>query len=250
MDDTAGNNTKSSEEGASVLSNGTSHPCSNSLVPSSEIKFGVGSKYIANGAASCCSKTQWVKLNVGGTHFLTTRTTLTKDPDSLFAKLINEDMGRLVTDGKDESGAIMIDRDPTYFAPILNFLRHGKLVINKGVAEEGVLEEAEFYNVAEAIQLVRERIRARDHERQRRPAGKKHMYRVLQCHENELTQLISTMSDGWDFEQVINVGSQYTYGSEDQAEFLCVVSREYSTAGPSSPPPPPPPLPGPRPNNL
>ena len=29
---------------------------------------------------------------------------------------------------------------------------------------------------------------------------------------------------------MINVGSQYNYGSEDQAEFFCVVSREYSSS--------------------
>ena len=27
--------------------------------------------------------------------------------------------------------------------------------------------------------------------------------------------------------QLINIGSQYQYGNEDHAEFLCVVSREY-----------------------
>ncbi|MCL4128383.1 UNVERIFIED_CONTAM: hypothetical protein GTU68_001310 [Idotea baltica] len=144
----------------------------------------------------------WVKLNVGGTYFLTTRTTLCRDPNSFLCRLIREDPDPelvLQTD-KDETGAYLIDRDPTYFGPVLNFLRHGKLVINKDLAEEGVLEEAEFYNITELIKLVKDRISHRDS----RPSqsGKKHMYRVLQCHENELTQLVSTMSDGWKFEQV------------------------------------------------
>uniref|UniRef100_A0ABI7WKW5 Potassium channel tetramerization domain containing 5 n=2 Tax=Laurasiatheria TaxID=314145 RepID=A0ABI7WKW5_FELCA len=125
---------------------------------------------------------------------------------------------------EDETGAYLIDRDPTYFGPVLNYLRHGKLVINKDLAEEGVLEEAEFYNITSLIKLVKDKIRERDSKTSQVPV--KHVYRVLQCQEEELTQMVSTMSDGWKFEQLVSIGSSYNYGSEDQAEFLCVVSKE------------------------
>merc|ERR1712038_1598000 len=171
---------------------------------------------------------EWVKLNVGGTHFLTTKTSLCKDPKSFLFRICQDetDLGS----EKDETGAFLIDRDPKYFGPVLNYLRHGKLVIDKNVVEEGVLEEAEFYNITDLIKLLKERIHSRDNSFGK--SNGKHVYRVLQCHEDELTQMVSTMSDGWKFEQLINIGSQYQYGSEDHAEFLCVVSREFApTAG-------------------
>jgi len=163
----------------------------------------------------------FVTLNVGGTTFLTTKTTLQKDPKSFLARLI-DDRNDLVS-CKDPSGALLIDRDPQYFAPVLNFLRHGKLVLNKDIAEEGVLEEAEFYGVVELIKLLKERIQRNKMKAEGR-IGTQHVYRVFNCLEEELTQIVSGLSDGWRFEQLIPITSPA--GLYSNSEFLCVVSRE------------------------
>lgn len=85
----------------------------------------------------------------------------------------------------------MIDRDPRYFAPVLNYLRHGKLILD-GLSEEGVLEEAEFYNVTHLISLLKERIL---HRQQKYAPDDKRVYRVMQCQENELTQVSEVSSN-------------------------------------------------------
>nr|KAF6452652.1 potassium channel tetramerization domain containing 17 [Molossus molossus] len=69
---------------------------------------------------------KWVRLNVGGTVFLTTRQTLCREQKSFLSRLCQ---GEELQSDRDETGAYLIDRDPTYFGPILNFLRHGKLVL-------------------------------------------------------------------------------------------------------------------------
>lgn len=66
----------------------------------------------------------------------------------------------------------------------------------------GVLEEAEFYNITELIKLVKDRIFHREKSGHGKEM-KKRVYRVIQCHEDELTQMLSTLSDGWKFEQVL-----------------------------------------------
>lgn len=95
--------------------------------------------------------------------------------------------------------------------------------MSDNLSEEGILEEAEFYNVTTLITILKECITRKE---QMPTLDKKRVYRVLQCQENELTQMVSTMSDGWRFEQLINIGTQYNYGAEENAEFLCVVSKE------------------------
>uniref|UniRef100_A0A8C5QT73 BTB domain-containing protein n=1 Tax=Leptobrachium leishanense TaxID=445787 RepID=A0A8C5QT73_9ANUR len=209
----------------------------------------------AEGMPSQCSAGeggQWVRLNVGGTVFLTTRQTLCREPNTFLCCLCQET--QLLSE-TDETGAFLIDRDPAYFGAILRYLRHGKLVIDKNICMEGVLEEAEFYNIASLVKIIREKME----EAEASQFQKKHVYRVLQCQEAELAQMVSTMSDSWKFEQctspveqeaadlavlategskLVNVGSPYSYSSEGQTEFLCVVSRElqnkYKSKGSSS----------------
>ncbi|KAM9033432.1 SH3KBP1-binding protein 1-like isoform 2-T2 [Sarcophilus harrisii] len=87
-----------------------------------------------------------IHLNVGGKRFSTSRQTLTWIPDSFFSSLLS---GRIST-LKDETGAIFIDRDPTIFAPILNFLRTKELD-PRGVTGSLLLHEAQFYGITPLV---------------------------------------------------------------------------------------------------
>lgn len=101
---------------------------------------------------------KWIVLNVGGTIFETSRTTLIRStPPSSPLHKISSNSTNTQWD-RDQRGAYLIDRDPVYFAPVLNYLRHGRLVLNKDVSEEGVLIEAEYFNLPELVKAVRNRI--------------------------------------------------------------------------------------------
>lgn len=90
----------------------------------------------------------WITLNVGGKHFTTTRSTiLAKEPLSMLARMFAEDKNMYLMNPSttDSVGAYLIDRSPEYFEPILNYLRHGDVILDKHVNPRGVLEEAVFY---------------------------------------------------------------------------------------------------------
>ncbi|MEE6473907.1 hypothetical protein FKM82_010213 [Ascaphus truei] len=89
------------------------------------------------------------QLNVGGTRFSTSRQTLMWIPDSFFSSLLS---GRIST-LRDETGAIFIDRDPTAFAPILNFLRTKELDL-RGVSLNVLRHEAEFYGITPLVRRL------------------------------------------------------------------------------------------------
>jgi uncharacterized protein YjbI with pentapeptide repeats len=94
----------------------------------------------------------WVTLNIGGKIFSTTKSTLTRDPNSMLARMFSNDW----TSKRDQSGAYLIDRSFEYFSPILYYLRCGKLIINENLNPEGVLQEAKFYNISSLISQLQD----------------------------------------------------------------------------------------------
>jgi hypothetical protein len=86
---------------------------------------------------------QRVKLNVGGTRFETTLSTLTRHPDSMLAAMFS---GRHDLQPDDE-GYVFIDRDGTHFRVILNFLRTGVLDVPSAKAADELKRELEYYQL-------------------------------------------------------------------------------------------------------
>uniref|UniRef100_A0ACB8EY07 Uncharacterized protein n=1 Tax=Sphaerodactylus townsendi TaxID=933632 RepID=A0ACB8EY07_9SAUR len=97
------------------------------------------------------SHSDWITLNVGGRFFTTTRSTLvSKEPDSMLARMFKDKDAW--GNKRDHRGAFLIDRSPEYFEPILNYLRHGQLIVNDGINLLGVLEEARFFGMDSLIE--------------------------------------------------------------------------------------------------
>lgn len=98
--------------------------------------------------------TDWITLNVGGKHFTTSRSTLlAKEPMSMLARMFADDNNvyLMTPSATDSVGAYLIDRSPEYFEPILNYLRHGNVILDKNVNPKGVMEEAVFYGIDSMI---------------------------------------------------------------------------------------------------
>ena len=84
-----------------------------------------------------------IDLDVGGTRFRTTKTTLLSDPDSMLAKMFDPEASLAPSVKID--GAYFIDRDPVYFRTVLNFLRSGYL--DEDCDVPALLTEASFFGL-------------------------------------------------------------------------------------------------------
>jgi hypothetical protein len=91
-----------------------------------------------------------ITLNVGGVKFATNKATLLAEPGSYFAALFNSDQW-----APDEDGVYFIDRNPRFFAAILDYLRmivngrEGLLLVGNISPEEQRLldDDIEYYMI-------------------------------------------------------------------------------------------------------
>ncbi|KAL6077126.1 BTB/POZ domain-containing protein kctd5 [Balamuthia mandrillaris] len=61
---------------------------------------------------------------------------------------------------KKSDNSIYIDRHPHYFAPCLNYLRTGKLVLDSNHSLTGILEEAKYYRISSLVRMIVEHQKA------------------------------------------------------------------------------------------
>lgn len=89
-----------------------------------------------------------VELNVGGVHYTTTLSTLTRDPDSLLGQMFTGRAKSPVL--RDSKGKYFIDRDGVLFRYTLDFLRNQKLTLPENFHEcERLRQEADYFQMSE-----------------------------------------------------------------------------------------------------
>jgi len=108
------------------------------------------------------SKKEWLKLNVGGRIFETTRATLTSHPSSSLAKMFEPRSALPPT--LMEDGVYQVDACPRAFAVILNWLRYRQLMLGNIGAEE-VVPVADFFHVTDLSDALGDHLRKEEEER-------------------------------------------------------------------------------------
>jgi hypothetical protein len=95
-----------------------------------------------------------IHLNVGGTKYATSRSTLVSQPGTFLAEMFSGQMGE---PRKDMDGSYFIDRDGSSFRHVLNFLRDGTLPSNALSSSESarmrkeMKMEAAFYQIPQLL---------------------------------------------------------------------------------------------------
>ena len=113
-----------------------------------------------------------IYLNVGGYTFVCTRTTLANRGGNFFASLIER---------HPDVGEFFIDRDPSHFRYILNYLRgHVVLPFDEQVLDE-LAHEADYFCLDDLARMISDRRRSA-------PAAEAVVLRKMEKHLNEIAR--------------------------------------------------------------
>jgi len=93
-----------------------------------------------------------IKLNIGGSIFATSLPTLISEKGTFF----ETEFSKTCELPKDDNGAYFVDRDPTSFRHILNFLRDKAIDLEPLSSQEksSILAEAKFYKISPLVLLL------------------------------------------------------------------------------------------------
>jgi hypothetical protein len=150
-----------------------------------------------------------ISLNIGGTVFMTSITTLLRDRRNLFAAIFS---GKFPIT-QDSTGSYFIDRDPKHFRHILNFLRDGKQyfthikLTDEEIAE--LIPEARFYQMSDLINALKA-YKKNKHAHKKAELTQEKEYRLFSdVPFTELHDLFKrmTIDDSFDFEGWMKVTS-------------------------------------------
>ena len=100
--------------------------------------------------------TDWIRLNVGGTIFETSRATLTSHPTSTLARMFDPDSGMPPATSTPD-GVYLIDACPAGFSVVLNWLRYRHLMLGMVKAED-VMPLADYFGLEELQGLLGEHL--------------------------------------------------------------------------------------------
>ena len=142
--------------------------------------------------------TDWLRLNVGGTMFETSRTTLTSDPDSILSRMF-EPNSNLPPATVTKGGAYLIDACPRGFEVVLNYLRYRSLVLGPDTKATDVLPVADYFGLQDLRVLLEKHQEKEAEERIKMTScieeSVEKLEAVLQCVECELSALNEKLED-------------------------------------------------------
>mmetsp|Transcript_2270 Transcript_2270/g.3230 ORF Transcript_2270/g.3230 Transcript_2270/m.3230 type:complete len:204 (-) Transcript_2270:112-723(-) len=128
-----------------------------------------------------------VTINLGGTLFMTTRETLMNDERTYFAAMLRM---KSFTNSNSQPEEFFIDRDPTHFRHILNYLRGNRINLDTLGLEslsfmDELLLEAQYFNINGLCEDLSRRIAEITRKQKEEASGDKD-FRLVKCELREV----------------------------------------------------------------